>query len=92
MRRDIYRFLKECALEEKTIKEACEEQGVNPGSVRKFLRRAEKNRFLRHRVVRKGRNLGFRYDGVVVFWDRVEIEERRREREREPAAAGGLIS
>lgn len=74
MKTDIYRFLKECALERKSIKEACEEKGVNPISVRKFLYNARQKPYLRHRVVKRGWYVGFRYDGVIVFWDRVEEE------------------
>lgn len=76
MRTDFYRFLKECALERKSIKEMCKERGVNPFSVWRFMWRNYKREGspVRRRIVRKGRGYGFRYDGVVVFWDRVEEE------------------
>lgn len=68
----MYEFLKKCAEDRISIKEGCRRYRVNPGSVRAFFARAKKNRFLRHRLIKHGRNIGFRYDGVIVFWDRVE--------------------
>ena len=76
-RRSIYEFLKECALKGKSIKECCKEEGISPASVRRFLYLSQKKKYLSHRIVRDGRNIGFLYDGVAVFWDRVE---KRREK------------
>ncbi len=78
MKTDIYRFLKECALNRESIREGCERRGVNPVSVRRFLYFARQKPYLKERVVKRGRYVGFRYDGVIVFWDRVE-EGRRGE-------------
>ena len=72
MKTNLYLFLKECAFEKKTIKSACEEKGVNPISVRRFLYKARKKPYMRHRVVKEGKYVGFKYDGVIVFWDRVK--------------------
>ena len=82
----IYEFLKECALNRESIKEACKKRNVNPISVRRFLREARKKPYLRHRIVKKGKYVGFKYDGVTVFWDRVEEEigERKPETEEGP--------
>jgi len=85
MKRSIYQFLKECALRREPIKTACEREGVNPTTVRKFLRVARRRAYLRRRVVKKGKYVGFRYDGAIVFWDRVEEVGR----EGEPETRGG---
>jgi len=68
-RNSIYLFLKECALKRKPIKDACKEKGVNPESVRKFLLRGRKKPYLKHRIIKKGKYIGFKYDGVIVFWN-----------------------
>ena len=86
MKTDMYRFLKGCALERKSIKEACEENGVNPISVRRFLYNARKKPYLKGRVVKRGKYVGFRYDGVIVFWDRVEEDGEGRG---QPETQGG---
>ncbi len=80
MRNSIYHFLRECALDRISIKEGCERRGVNPGSVRKFLLKARKEPFLSRRIVKKGRHVGFSYDGVVVFWDHVKEKGKGKRR------------
>jgi len=71
-RTNIEGFLKECAKEGISIKEGCERKGVNPACVRKFFH--SRKRYLWNRIVKKGRSVGYRWNGVVVFWDRVEKE------------------
>ena len=90
MKTDIYRFLKECALAGESIKEGCEKRGVNPVSVRKFLYFARRKPYLKGlkgRVVKRGRYVGFRYDGVIVFWDRVVKEEEEERGRGEPGGS-----
>ena len=78
MQKGIYNFLRECALRRIPIREGCRVMNFNPASVRKYLFTSRRNRFLKHRIVKKGKSIGFRYDGVIVFWDRVERERGRR--------------
>lgn len=74
-RTSTYEFLKKCALRRESIREGCKKWGKNPATVRKFLylQRKKRGRYF-FRIVKRGRNVGFRYDGVIVFWDRVEEE------------------
>ena len=74
---NIRKILNTCALEKKSLKEMCREKKINPQSIRRHF--TVNIRYMYDRIVLRGRRVGYRYCGVIVFWDHIEEESGKGE-------------